>query len=72
METLTLTLEKSLLEDARKAAAARQTTLDAALREWLIEYTAGLERVRKYDELMARLSYVQSSGPYTRDEMNER
>ena len=69
METITLTVDKSLLEDAKKVAAAAHTTLDAALQDWLVEYTAGLEPVRKYDELMARLSYVKSGGPYTRDEM---
>ncbi len=72
METITLTVDKSLLEDAKKVAEATHTTLDAALQEWLVKYTAGLERVRKYDELMARLTYVKSGGPYTRDELNER
>ena len=72
METFTLTVDKSLLEDARKVAEASQTTLDAALREWLVEYTAGLERVRKYDALMDRLKHVNAGRKFTREEMNER
>lgn len=72
METITLTVDKSLLEDAKKVAEATHTTLDAALREWLIEYTAGLERVRKHDALMARLQHVNAGRKFTREEMNER
>ena len=72
MERFTLTVDKSLLEDAKKVAEASQTTLDAALLEWLVEYTAGLERVRKYDALMERLKHVNAGRKFTREEMNER
>ena len=33
---------------------------------------SGEERVKRYEALMRKFSYVQSGGPYTRDEMNER
>jgi hypothetical protein len=33
---------------------------------------SGEERVKRYEALMAKLGYIKSGGPYTRDEMNER
>ena len=72
METITLTVEKSVLEAAYRAAEAQHTTRDEVLNEWLTRLALGTERVKKYDELMERMSYVKAAGPYTRDEMNER
>jgi len=54
-------------------ARARRTTLNAAFREWLVQYTSQRNRARDFDALMRRLKYVNSGGRrFTRDEMNER
>jgi len=41
-------------------------------REWLREIASRNGDVKEFDALMERLKHVQSGGPYTRDEMNER
>jgi hypothetical protein len=71
METITLTVDRSVLETAQRVAEEQHTTREAVLCEWL-HRSAGVERVRRYDALMDRLEYVKAGGPYTRDEMNER
>jgi predicted transcriptional regulator len=71
METITLTVDKSLLEEAQKVAEEQQVTREAVLNEWL-HRSLGAERVRKYDQLMERLKYVNAGRKFTREEMNER
>jgi len=48
-------------------ARAQHKTLNVAFREWLEHYTA-----QPGAGAAVRLKHVQSAGPYTRDEMNER
>ena len=72
MRNITLSAEKNLIEQARLVAQARHTTLNAAFREWLEHYAAQAGGGAAVDALMRRLRHVRSSGPYTRDEMNER
>jgi hypothetical protein len=45
METITLSVEKSLLDEAQRVAEAQQTTRDAVLNEWLARLALGAERV---------------------------
>jgi 3-phosphoglycerate kinase len=71
METITLTADRSALETAQRVAEEQHTTRDAVLSEWL-HRSAGAERVRRFDDVMEKLKYVKTGGPYTRDEMNER
>jgi hypothetical protein len=71
METITLTVHKSVIETAQRVAEKQQTTRDALLNEWLSRF-AGIERGRRFDDVMEKLKYVKTGGPYTRDEMNER
>jgi hypothetical protein len=71
MKNITLSADADLIEKARAAAKADNTTLNDAFREWLASY-ARKETVRAHDELMERLKHIKSHGPYTRDEMNER
>jgi len=61
-----------LIERARSVARQQRKTLNTAFREWLVQYAAQDGVAQEYEALMSRLSYVQSNGPYTRDEMNER
>jgi hypothetical protein len=72
MKNVTLSADENLIEQARLVAQARHTTLNAAFRDWLAQYAAQSGRGEAFESLMRRLRHVKSSGPYTRDEMNER
>jgi hypothetical protein len=73
LKNITLSADEDLIEQARAVARSRRTTLNAAFREWLIQFTARPSRAREIDALMRRLKYVSSGGRrYTRDELNER
>jgi hypothetical protein len=72
MKNITLSADESLIEQARLVARAQHKTLNAAFREWLEQYAAQAGGGAAVDALMRRLGHVRSSGPYTRDEMNER
>lgn len=72
VKNVTLTADDELIERARHVARSQHKTLNLAFREWLRDYVAQDSAVADYDALMSRLSYAQSTGPYSRDEMNER
>jgi hypothetical protein len=72
MKKVTFSADKTLIMLARKVARLQNKTLNAAFREWLVEFTEPERRAREYTTLMKRLRHVRSNGPYTRDEMNER
>jgi hypothetical protein len=72
MKNITLSAEETLIDKARLTARANNTTLNAVFRAWLEEYTSGHDRVEKYKGLMRDLLHIESQGPYSRDEMNER
>ncbi|HEY0796910.1 MAG TPA: hypothetical protein VGD64_14150 [Acidisarcina sp.] len=72
MRNITLSAEEELIERARLKAQANDTTLNAAFRAWLEEYTSSQDRVEQYKAMMHDLRHVKSQGPYSRDEMNER
>jgi hypothetical protein len=72
MKNITLSAEESMIEQARLVARAQHKTLNAAFREWLEQYAAQAGGGAAVDALMRRLRHVRSSGPYTREEMNER
>ncbi len=72
MKNVTLSADENLIEQARLVAQARHTTLNAAFRLWLEQYAAQSGGGAAIEALMRRLPHIKSSGPYTRDEMNER
>jgi hypothetical protein len=72
MKNITLSADESLIEQARLVARAQRKTLNAAFREWLEQYAAQASGGPAVEALMRRLRHVRSSGPYSRDEMNER
>jgi len=73
MKNITLSAEEDLIEEARAVARTRRTTLNAAFREWLVQFTARPSKAREAEALMRRLKHVNSGGRhFTRDEMNER
>ncbi|MFT4176677.1 MAG: hypothetical protein QM627_08460 [Luteolibacter sp.] len=72
MKNITLSADESLIAQAREEARARHTTLNSLFRDWLAELTAQAERSKRVDELLNRLSYANSGGKFSREEMNER
>jgi hypothetical protein len=72
VKNITLTADEELIERARHVARSQHKTLNVAFREWLHDYVAQDSGTGDYDALMAKLSYAHSTGPYKRDEMNER
>lgn len=72
MKNITLSAEEELIEEARSVARAQRSTLNQLFREWLVELTGRRNQEQRVEELMARLSYARSAGPFSREEMNER
>jgi hypothetical protein len=71
VKNITLSADENLIEQARKAAAEQHTTLNAAFRQWLEEFSGRQQRARRFDEAMERLKHFTVDRKYTRDEMNE-
>ena len=73
MKNITLSADEELIEQARQLARSQKRTLNDAFREWLVQFTQQAGKAEEYASLMERLRrHVRSSGPYSRDEMNER
>lgn len=72
VKNITLSADENLIEQARKAAAEQHTTLNAAFREWLEQFSGRERRAREFDALMERTKYVVADRKYTREELNER
>jgi hypothetical protein len=72
VRNITLSADPDLIDKARQVAKSERKTLNAAFREWLKDYTSRAGDVRAHMALMERLKHIDSGGPYTRDEMNER
>jgi hypothetical protein len=72
VKNITLSADEHLIEEARRVAVEQHTTLNAAFREWLEQFSGRARRAREFDEFFARTAYVQADRKYTRDELNER
>jgi hypothetical protein len=73
VKNITLSAEEHLIEQAREVARAQHTTLNAAFREWLQQYSGRARWLQEYDALMERTrKYMKADRKYTRDELNER
>jgi hypothetical protein len=72
MKNITLSADENLIEQARLAARAQHTTLNAAFRAWLERFTAQAGNALEFDALMRRLLHVKAGRRFPRDEMNER
>lgn len=73
MKNVTLSANEELIEQARQVARSQKRTLNDAFREWLVQFTQQAGKVEEFESLIKRLRLtVRSSGPYTRDELNER
>ena len=72
MKNITLSAHEDLIEQARAVARSQKSTLNQLFREWLSQLAGNKEKEQRLEELMARLDYVRSGGPFTREQMNER
>jgi hypothetical protein len=72
MKNVTLSADEDLIEQARLVARSQRKTLNAAFREWLVQFTARSGSRREVESLMKRLRHVNAGRHFTRDEMNER
>lgn len=72
MKNVTLSADEDLIDQARAVAKAQRKTLNDAFRDWLQEFVLQSGNAEEYLSLMKRLRHINSNGPYTRDEMNER
>ena len=72
MKNVTLSADEELIEQARLVARSHRRTLNAAFREWLVQFTAQSGTGQEVDALMKRLQHVNAGRHFSRDEMNER
>ena len=72
VKNITFSADEALIERAREVARSEHKTLNVAFREWLAGYAARRGNVQQYRALMDRLKHINSEGPNTRDEVNER
>ena len=72
MKNITLSADPDLIEKSRQRAQRENTTLNAVFRQWLMRYAGRTTVSSRYLELMDALSYSESGGPFSREEMNER
>lgn len=73
MKNITLSAPEGLINQARKRAVAKGTTLNQEFRDWLASQTIdNEERLLRYRRLMKQLSHVDAGRHFTRKEMNER
>lgn len=70
MKNITLSADEALIEQARLVAKSQRKTLNAAFREWLVEFTSRTGSEQEYDSLMGRLHHVKAGRHFSRDEMN--
>jgi hypothetical protein len=55
MKRVTFSADDELIEKARQIARAQKRTLNAAFREWLVQFTEQAGRAEEYGSLMKRL-----------------
>jgi hypothetical protein len=72
MKNVTLSADEDLIERARLVARSQHKTLNAAFREWLLQYTRQSGNAQEFESLMKRLRHVRAGRHFNRDEMNER
>jgi hypothetical protein len=71
-KNITFSAEEDLIVAARRRAAAEHSTLNDQFRRWLQEYVATHRQAERYEDLMQRLSGIDSGGSFPRDELNRR
>jgi hypothetical protein len=69
---VTFSAPEKLITQARLTARSRGRTLNAAFREWLVQFTSSESNGHEFRSLMRRLRHVDSGSHFDRDEMNKR
>lgn len=73
MKNITLSADETLIEAARRRAAAERTTLNAQFRLWLADYVGRERQAARAAAVMRELrGKLRVGRKFTRDEMNER
>ncbi len=72
MKNITLSADELLIEQARKVAQARNTSLNTLFREWLSTLVDQKEREKQLKDIHQRLHYAHAGGNFSREEMNAR
>ena len=71
IKKITLSADPDVIERARLRAAQEKITLTQAFRDWLTQYAGRKDRLPRYDQILDKLRHVRSTGPYSRNELNE-
>jgi len=73
LKNITFAADEALIDEAREAARAENTTLNEQFRQWLEAY-ARKRRVQRVRETVTTLQsrYTTGGERWTREEMNER
>lgn len=69
---ITLSVEESLINQARQKANQEKTSLNKLFRYWISMYVNRDNISMNFDNIMNSLSKIDSGGSFSRDEMNER
>ncbi len=72
MTNFTIALQESLLQEARKQAANDNTSLNAVVRDFLVQYAGRQRAVAEFDALHRQLGHVDAGRTFSRAEMNQR
>lgn len=76
MKNITFSAAEETIEEARKVASRRHSTLNEMFREWLEgiskEHPRDEDTADKLDTLWKQTGYLRVGKKLTRDEMNER
>lgn len=73
MKNITLSAPEDLIEQARRQASRRGTTLNQEFRQWLAAQTvSGINQAARYERLLQRLGHIDAGRSFKRDELNER
>jgi hypothetical protein len=72
MRSIKLSADKDLIARARLVARAQHNTLNAAFREWPVQFPASVGDAQSFDALMKRMKHIDAGKHFSREEMNER
>jgi len=72
MKKITFSADEQLIRQAKLVARTQGKSLNAAFREWLVQFVEPAGRVKEVEALMLRLRHIRASRRFTRDEMNAR
>ena len=74
MKNITLSADEGLIEEARRIAVSRSTTLNSEFRQWLASYVGRKRQAERALTTIRELQAAYGTGgrKFTREEMNER